>query len=197
MAKYVTGDFAAAKELSAAIKRLGSSGRMEINDRLADASLDLIQQGFQRSRDPEGKSWEALKFRSGKPLIHTGGLANSFDKAGVSRRGFKIRSSWEFVETHQDGKEIEGPGSFPVFGPGGQKSLTDLGGAPVRVNPIGSIAAFRQARAIAHGRKTWISYNRVSIPQRQMVPEGELPELWLQVYERIVGQYLSAKLKNK
>lgn len=196
MAKYITGDFAAAKSLISDLMKLSRS-RTEVSDLVAEETLHLIRKGFRDSEDPEGNSWEPLKFRDGKPLVHTGELANSFSKYGVSRRGFKIRSSFEHVETHQDSMTIKGPGAFPVFDGMAQKSVTDLAGFPVRKNSTRSIAASRRGRALAAGNVTWLPYHVVTVPQRQMVPETDLPEKWERSYERVISRYLSTRMKNK
>lgn len=197
----VTGDFKAAWALVSDLKKLDKSGsRRELNNAVAETSLKLIEEGFAYSRDPDGNAWEPLKFRSGKPLAHTGELANSFQKGSVGAHDFEIISDWEHIETHQDGKVINGPGVFPVYNGMAQKSVTSLSGRPMKYSSANSIAATRAARAFASGNVEWVGYNQVEVPARPMVPEDTqnadgFPPRWEQKYEQTIEKFLFRILK--
>lgn len=99
----VSGTFKIA-ELAAKIERLGSAEfRAEVSRKMAAEATKLVADGFRGSVDPYGQSWEALKSRTGKPLLDTGRLRASFAPTEVTPNGFKLTSTVDYAAAQNYG----------------------------------------------------------------------------------------------
>ena len=65
----------------------------------ARAIDSLLEEGFLKSQDPEGQSWEHLKVRKGMPLVDTGRLRNSWSRGVVNGSRAKIFSNAPHTST--------------------------------------------------------------------------------------------------
>jgi phage gpG-like protein len=102
----VRGDFAKLSGLTSKLKRLTApSLRQDLSKVVGAEALAQVQLGFRGSRDPYGNAWASLALRSGKPLLDTGRLRNSFS-AQVTATGFAIGTAASYAATHQNGATI-------------------------------------------------------------------------------------------
>lgn len=147
MSGGVTGDW---KKLEAYAKRIGNlagqSAKTAINSALADATLELIDKGFEDERDPSGRPWESKAFPDGRPVLEgrTRRLRTGWRKTQVTASGFKVdnASAADKFRFHQYGTGIYGPKhkrikpkrksvlAWPV--PGGTAFARSVDGAPPR-----------------------------------------------------------------
>lgn len=148
--------------------------RRALSDALAAESLKLVDDGFDRSRDPYGKAWAPLKSRSGKPLLDTGRMRSAFTQRS-SVDGYVLSAlvrntdpkyDANIVRVHQHGATIQ-----PKYA----KHLRfAVRGAPTGANK--------------RGAQRWVTTDKVEIPRRTMVPEaqyGGIGDVW--------GQALAAE----
>lgn len=165
------GDFAKLARLQSQVKALASNDRkLQLANVVGAAALTELQLGFRESRDPYGNAWEELKLRAGgKPLLDTGRLRSSFSyqpRAG----GFIIGTNFIGGAVHQYGATIR----------------------PVR-------AKFLRFKGKIHGRKRkttgFIFAKEVTIPRRQMVPEGQLGDRWSKAFKGAAKRFFSRIMK--
>lgn len=99
----VHGDFSGLERLRGHLRKLQKRAVLDRAKKLAAAAvLTEVKLGFRDSRDPYGSAWAPLKGRSGKPLLDTGALRNSFHSEPTDR-GFSIGSSVHYATYHQTG----------------------------------------------------------------------------------------------
>jgi len=103
-----TGDFVALTRFADKI-----SGTPDIlitvSEQLAEETIGLIREGFDKSEDPDGNEWDPPLLRAGKPLQDTGGLKASWYRRSSSRDGFSVASAKQYSVYHQFGTGIYGP----------------------------------------------------------------------------------------
>ena len=117
------GDFKKLGMLGRDLEKLTQGRTMaQLQRKLATGAMAEIDTGFASTKDPDDVPWKPIQHRSGKPLIDTAKMWDGFVRGPVSPNSFIINNRTKYVETHQDGAKIEGPGKFPVdLGPGGKK----------------------------------------------------------------------------
>jgi len=152
------GDFTKLARLQAKLKTLaGNDIRLKYANVMGAAALAETQLGFRESRDPYGVPWKPLLLRAGgKPLLDTGRLRSSFSyQPRVS--GFSMGTNFIGGRVHQYGATIR----------------------PKR-------AKFLRFKGKIHGRTRrttgLISALQVTIPRRQMVPEGRFGSIWSKAF---------------
>jgi phage gpG-like protein len=166
------GDFAKLARLQAKLKTLASSDtQTRLTNVLGAEALAQVQFGFRESRDPYGQGWAALKLRAGgKPLLDTGRLRSSFSYQ-PQRSAFRIGTNFIGAPVHQYGATIR----------------------PKR-------GKFLRFKGKVHGRtrKTtgWIFAKEVTIPRRQMVPEGSPGPIWAKALNAAGTRFLSRLMKG-
>jgi phage gpG-like protein len=74
-----------------------------ISKNLAEETLELVRQGFEKEEDPYGEAWAPLKYRDGKILQDTGRLRSSWHTVTVSERGFSVAPAVDYAQYHQSG----------------------------------------------------------------------------------------------
>lgn len=166
------GDFAKLARLQSQVKNLVSDDlKLRLANVVGAAALTELQLGFRESRNPYGQAWAPLQLRKGgKPLLDTGRMRSSFSYQ-PSRSGFRIGTNFIGAKVHQYGATI----------------------TPKR-------AKFLRFRGKIHGRTRrttpWIFAKSVTIPRRQMVPEGRLGERWSKAINDSATRFLSRIMKG-
>lgn len=148
------GDWAKLARLQAQVRKLATGDTLvRLNNVLGATAIAEVQKGFRESRDPYGTPWKPLLLRRGKPLLDTGRLRSSFSY-NASRRGFTIGTNFIGARVHQHGATI----------------------TPKRSRFL----RFRGMNVVRGRRRPtpWIFAKMVTIPARQMVPEGRLGDRW-------------------
>lgn len=152
----IRGDF---QKLQQWVQKLDDLGRHDvlrtINRACAEEAISLIRDGFREERAPDGRPWKELKLRKGRILQDTNRLRNSFHVAEVTADGFRVSGSAKYAVFHQRGTGIYGPSGTPI--------------RPVRAK----VLAWRT------GGKRYVARSVKGVPPRPMVPEGKLPQRWL------------------
>lgn len=170
----ITGDVHELQLLVKGLERLATpEARHELAERIAAAAKTLVALEFDSHTDPYGRKWAPLRSRAGQPLTDTGRLAHSF---AFQAQGDDVRlgTSVQYAGVHQYGAAIK---------PKNAKALRfRVGGA----------------RPNAPGKATggFVFAKKVTIPQRQMVPEGDLGPVWLADFETEVDAYLHELFPN-
>lgn len=73
------GDWRKLDALIEKMERLAEPGTVhEAVEQLGEATLELIDRGFERSTSPDGERWERPAYRKGRPLVRTGRLRRSW-----------------------------------------------------------------------------------------------------------------------
>lgn len=80
----------------------GSAGMQGLSRNLAEETVELVREGFDKERDPFGKRWAKLKYRSGRILQDTGRL-RIFKPGSVTAKGFTVSSGAPYGRYHQGG----------------------------------------------------------------------------------------------
>lgn len=177
------GDDKALDDLRRQMMRAVSGRTMaSMQRKLQHGAMKEIDAGFVGSKAPDDEPWEPLKVRDGMPLVDSGKLWRGFQKGSVSGKSFEIMNTTDYAATHQDGAHLKGPGVFPVYS--GSK-FRQRKRKPNKLLPS----------VKDNGVLTWIHYNEVDIPARQMVPEGFLPKRWKDRFELIIAAHLEAIFK--
>lgn len=97
------GDFTKLRRLHTGLRRLASgTPSRELAARLMVTALHLVDEGFDQERDPYGRAWAALKYRTGAILQLTGRMRAAW--TGMLRgAGFILRNSTDYAVHHQYG----------------------------------------------------------------------------------------------
>lgn len=166
----LTGDFAELQRFQKQLEKASETTRI-LSANLAEATIELIREGFEHSKDPYGKKWEPLKLRSGQPLRDTGGLQASWHKKNVTMHGFSIASGKDYAQFHQGGTGIHGP-------------------KRTRIKPV-------KARALRFPGPNGVIFAKsvAGVPRRRMVPDRTLPARWRDRYVRTAEEVLTELFK--
>lgn len=111
MPSGISGDFSKLLKFAKKVGNLaGQNAMTAVSSALADATVELIDEGFRDEREPSGRPWRDKVFHNGKPILDDSGrLRKSFHKKQVSSRGFEVSSDDPKFKFHQGGTGIYGP----------------------------------------------------------------------------------------
>jgi phage gpG-like protein len=162
----VKGDFRGLEDLRRRMAELAQpQARLGLAKTLAEEARHQAMEGFMASRDPYGSPWKPLASRQGQPLRDTGRLMNSITRKTASSatpRGFTISTDVKYAPVHQHGATITAKNArYLRFRVGGKR-----------------------------GRDSWVSKKSVTIPQRQFMPEGTIPESWRVAFQDQADSYI-------
>lgn len=75
----------------------------EVSRRMAGTTLALIDQGFERERDPYGERWAPKKRPDGRKVLEgrTGRLRRAWHSTRVSRLGYEVFPGVDYATYHQ------------------------------------------------------------------------------------------------
>jgi len=96
------------KALAKKFEKLGKDAMLDISEVLANTTVDLALDGFDRETDPYGRKWKATA-RGGEILSDSGELKNSIKVKSFSASKFVIDASVHYASTHQLGLKIKHP----------------------------------------------------------------------------------------
>jgi len=166
-----SGDFKALKRFEEKLSGTGGPQTLRlVNEQLAEETIGLIRDGFERSADPYGRAWEPLVIRAGRPLEDSGGLKASWHRSETSADGFAVESGKDYAVYHQGGTGIYGPRKTPIV-PIKAKALR-IPGVGFRNSVKGS-------------------------PKRRMVPDaGRIPPRWRKQFVETALEVLSEIFKG-
>jgi len=96
------------REVAEALQRLSKriDDMYPVFDDIGAALVSHINDGFNGSHDPWGKPWDALKHRSGKPLLDKGHLRASITHR-PGRDSVAIGTHLEYAAVHQFGANLQ------------------------------------------------------------------------------------------
>lgn len=165
-----TGDFQKLDHFADQLAAAAVTTRV-ISMAMAEETISLIRDGFEKSEDPYGKRWEPLVIRVGRPLNDTGGLKASWHRSDVTVDGFTVRSGKAVAKFHQGGTGVYGPRKARIV-PVRAKALMVPG-----LGPVASVAGS---------------------PKRRMVPNrGRLPRKWRDAYVEAAQEVLTELFEGK
>jgi phage gpG-like protein len=182
------GDFGSLDALRRRIAGLSEPpARLALSKNLAEEARTQVAFSFQRSVDPYGKPWKKLASRVGKPLRDTVRLLNSFS-ARVFERGFTIATTVFYAAVHQYGAVIKAKNPTLRFGSAGTsgQDMVSAGKPMLR---------FRVGGARPRTKGKWVSKAQVTVPQRQMVPEGQVGQRWAKAFERVADAFMRSRVQ--
>jgi phage gpG-like protein len=159
-----SGDFAKLRRFEKKVALVPKT-LVRVNEQLAEETIELIREGFERSEDPYKRPWPRLKLRRGRPLEDTGAMKSAWHRGQISARGFTVSNAKRYAAWHQGGTGIYGV----------RRQLI----RPVRAKALrlpGPLF-FRSVRGT---------------PKRLMVPvAGRLPPAWRARYEETATDVLT------
>lgn len=168
-----TGDFKSLEDFAADVGRVPDALRT-VSEQLAEETIELVREGFEKQRDPFGKAWKkhsklTQRIRPGGRILEDDGhLKASWFKRNVDRGRFEVASAKAYAIYHQRGTGIFGSKGQPIR-PKHAKALAI---------PIGNGVVFRMQVA--------------GVPIRRMVPErGRLPKAWSERYVDVANEVLT------
>lgn len=172
----LSGDFPKLKAMIASVEKIPGA-RRTVSRQLGEASIELIREGFENSRDPSGRRWKPVKLRDGRPLELTGGLKGSWFLAKADDGGFRVPNAKRYAIYHQKGTGIYGPHKQ-------------------RIRPKAARWNEREKRAL------WIPGlgPRSSVagsPIRRMVPTTRLPKAWVDRYREVFAEVIADVLQQQ
>lgn len=162
----ISGDFAELLKLQGDLDTLGGQRfRQNLNQQLVAASLKLLADEFASGTDPYGRGWKPTTSRDGQTLRDTGRLLNSFGSDGsTTSTRFGIGTALKYAGVHQYGATIVAKTARGL--------LFKLPFATRVFSARG--AKLKRAQVLSN----WVTVQKVTIPQRQMMPEGDLGPTW-------------------
>ena len=185
----IKGDFNKLKKLAEKLEGLAKPVfRAKLSKNIAEESIEMVNQSFEEGRSPYGPKWPAPRWRSanGKvsPLRDTGRLQRSFHVVSTSFYKFVVETNVKYAATHQYGAVIK---------PKTAKCLVFRG---VHTD-VGRTAKGRKSYKRTYGG--WIFAKKVTIPQRQMMPEPNqgLPNRWKKGFDDTATDVLKAFLGKR
>jgi hypothetical protein len=131
MSNGVSGDFAKLQKLAQRLANLsGQNAMTAVSSAMADAAIELIDEGFDQERDPSGRPWHEKVFPDGRAVLQgkSGNLRRSFYKKQVSSRGFDVASSDPKFAFHQGGTGKYGPHGGRIYPKKGKRLGFKVGG---------------------------------------------------------------------
>lgn len=150
--------------------------RRELSAVLGAAAIERLGHEFESGTDPYGEPWKPTTSRDGQTLRDTGRLLNAFHFRARGD-GFKLGNAVKYAGTHQYGATITAKTSrgliFKVAH--GTQLFNKRTGAPLK-----------RRKVLSH----WVRVQKVVIPQRQMVPEGDLGPIWSAEFARDAATYI-------
>ena len=153
------GDFSALAEFESAVRKVPKSMRV-VSEQLAEETIELIREGFEKHADPYGKPWKDLVLREGQPLEDTGGMKGAWYRRRATRQRFVVANAKSYSIFHQKGTGL-------------------YGNKRRRIRPIRATAL----RVPVRGGGTHYFASVRGTPKRRMVPEsGRLPPRWKRRY---------------
>lgn len=172
MALKFAGDFERLNDFALRLETAGDDGFLRnVNRQLAEEAVELVREGFELSRDPNGKPWDPLVLRIGRPLEDKGGLKASWHVQFADADEFGIASAKEYAIHHQRGTGIHGPRGKPIV--------------PIR------------ARALfipGVGPRSSVD----GAPARKMVPDdGRIPRAWRERFVDVAHEVLTELFRGK
>lgn len=184
----VTGSFDALKDLRRRIGALRSqSFQKRIARNLAQEARRQALESFENERDPYGVRWKpsnSARF-SHKTLQNRSQLRNSISTRTAEAGRFVIGTNVKYAAIHQYGG---------VITPKNKKALVFK--IPVSVR-IASSQRSSKGRKTNYRRKKgrsradvnwqWVTVSKVTIPQRQFIPEGKLGDIWTEAFNEVVS----------
>jgi phage gpG-like protein len=181
----ITGDFRDLATLRAALSRAGGTGeRLALSKNLAEEARTQVAFGFQSGVDPYDRKWPKLRSREGQPLRDTGRLMNSVaGQPSMTATGFTISTGVKYAATHQYGATIKAKNPSYNFGGAGSDGQDMVrAGKPMLRFRVG-------------GRKgRWVSKEKVEIPRRQFMPEGDVGPRWLAAFQSVADLFMRKRL---
>lgn len=138
---------------------------VQVNKQLAEESIEMVREGFEKSTDPYSKPWADLKLREGRPLEDKGGLKSSWFVKSYTHHNFRIANAKAYAIFHQRGTGIYGPHQ-------------------ARIKPT-----TKKALRLPNGM---LRSSVAGAPKRRMVPEsGRLPARWRARYIEVAREVLT------
>jgi hypothetical protein len=142
----LTGDFGKVDAWGKRIAKFGSKETLRgISGGMADETHELISDGFDAERSPEGKIWAPRKIPESDPInFRRGRLRTSFKTKRMSANGFKVGSTVKHAKWAQEGRGPVFPKKKPAlrfFAGGRWWSSKGVGPAPAR--PVVPVNASR------------------------------------------------------
>ncbi len=134
---------------------------------IAEETVELVREGFEKEADPYGKPWKPIVLRNGKILQDTGGLRSSWHIKTTSKASFTVASAKSYAAHHQHGTGIYGST-----------------GKPIRPS---------KGRALAFGGRAFASVK--GTPQRKMVPDARLPVTWSRRYRAVANEVFTELMR--
>lgn len=147
----------------------------DLYKRIGQVALRELRRGFTDRRDPYGNPWKPSNGFGGSTLQSTRALYKSFSPQ-QRPGGFVIGSNLRYVGVHQYGKTIKAkPGKWLTFKvPSANRIATKTKKAGYKRKKFGR----------AGTRFNWVRVKQVTIPKRQMIPEGTLGPIWQSAFDR-------------
>lgn len=174
----VKGAFDALKELTGKFARLATPAVMEeLAVNLGAESMRLLDAGFREQRDPYGQPWKQ-QLRTGTTMRDTAVLRNSFTTSVVAG-GFRLGTNSRYARIHQHGGVIKAKrGKYLKFQiEVGRRVFTKAG------------KRIKRPEQRKYALLQWVMVPQVTIPKRQMVPEGSAG-LWGPELDQAAQQFM-------
>lgn len=166
----LTGDVQELEFIRRGLAKLSTAEtRHDLAELIAQAAKDRVAMEFDEHVDPYGHPWKALRSRDGQPLTDTERLANSFAFQAVGDT-VRIGTNVAYAGVHQYGATITA------------KTKKGL--------------RFRVGGARPRTSGQWVTKQAVTIPQRQMVPEGDLGPVWTADFEAEANAILDEAFRS-
>lgn len=190
----ISGDFGIFQEFADKLETIGDQGKQAILKSMAEESLDLVAEGFDKERDPYGGKWKD-NVRGGEVLRDKGHLRKGWKRSRLTANEFTISPSVFYAAVHQHGKTIHAKNTRRVeYTRRNPRGRTAKGNFKRRKKGFGgyhNVVAFVKALTFRIG-KQWVSKASVKIPQRMMVPSRArgLPAQWRDKYREAFDEYM-------
>lgn len=180
----------------------------ELSQRIGAGFTKLVADEFKESVGPDGKPWKPVQrnrkrdrlarerraragkpIRGDKPLIDTGRMRASVTAIQSSGSTVRIAIPVDYAGVHQNGGHVK---------PHTRAASYDNVTYSAKVNGKNRFLTESEAKKMIGAKVTAGRYSRaysqgITIPRRQMLPEGELPPKWRMVAEKEANLLLAQK----
>lgn len=175
----ISGDFRKLQKLVVKAADAPSKMMRVVSKVMAEATIDLVKEGFSQQRDPYGRPWAPRhpnSIRTSGPILRDSSrLWGSFSRSDVSEKGFRVGTNVKYAAIHQFGGEIVPkkakalafwvPGSYQVFSARGKRLKKP------KLNSMFLVLT-----------------KKVTMPQRAMMPIKTIPKRWMDAYREVVDE---------
>ena len=165
----ITGDFRTLRGFGERLREFSKTGMKTMSEALAKDTIQIIHEGMEGGKAPDGTKHKPLALGGGTPLLKSRRLYHSWRVQRATKNRFVVDSTDPNATRHQYGTGVYGP-------------------RKKRIRP-------RRAKALKVGGRFYTSVK--GSPARPMIPTRGLTVQWAKSYRRTIKRVFTRRMAGK